>query len=103
MSDDFGDVCGNETYERFERFEEEYLEFNRVPDADRLHPDRRLCGYLKVYSLLHPEEQINFVLWAEHDIVHLPVPHELTDDQIVYLLRCGIGYDADTDSLRDLV
>jgi hypothetical protein len=95
---------GGDYEERFEKYSgQEYIKFDRIPESDRLHPDRTLCGYLKVYELLNPEQRQTFSLCAGHDEVWLPLPEGMTDADIVYLLRCGIGYDAGTASLHDFV
>jgi hypothetical protein len=77
--------------ERFEQYYDEFLEFERIPPEERLHPDYTLCGYLKVYSLL--KKPTKYWLAAEHDIVYLAQEEdlkELTDEDIIYLQRCGI-------------
>jgi hypothetical protein len=83
---------------RFDRFEDEYAEFDQIPPDERLHPNRRLCAFLKIASLF--EDVSRFDINAEHDTIYLSVPDDLTDDDILYLTRCGVGYDHDTDSLR---
>src|SRR4051794_40461390 len=88
---------------RFERLsDEDYGKFERIPETERLNRDKTLCGYLKVQSLLlNPNGSV--IGGADHDVIFLPSPEELkplTDDDIVYLLRCGIGWDSN-GYLRD--
>ncbi len=91
-----------ETYrDRWERIvNQQHGDFNKIPPSDRLHPSKTLCGYLKVVSLMKAPEK--FWTQGEHDIVYLPHPRELqelTDEDILYLGRCGIFYDTECDSL----
>lgn len=89
--------------DRFEEHDEEYLEFDRIPTDHRLHPDPTLCGYLKIHSLLvDPRKDV--ICGADHDIIYLPGKGDmkpLTDDDIVYLQRCGIHWDAESHCLAD--
>lgn len=93
----------NKLQEQFRKYsDEEYLEFERIPAEQKLHSDDSLCGYLKVYSLL--KEGKNLVLDAEHDVIFLAARDKLknmTDDDVIYLLRCGISYDEESDGLVD--
>jgi hypothetical protein len=77
--------------DRFEQFNDEYNKFERIPEKDRLHPNKTLCGYLYVYNLM--QEPKKFSLNADHDIVYLVNEdelQELTDSDIIYLTRCGL-------------
>ncbi len=89
--------------ERFDQFsDEEYLKFESIPQEERLHPSHVLCGYLKVASLMKKHEE--FDIHAEHDVAYLCGSDDLlplTDEDIIYLLRCGIGYYDDEDCLQD--
>lgn len=80
----------------------EYGKFERIPENDRLHPSKVLCGYLKVASLMLIPSK--FGVCAEHDCVFLPDVRKLkalSDEDIVYLSRCGIHYDREADCLAD--
>lgn len=96
------DAPSDSLADRFESFSDEYLEFERIPKKNRLHPSKVLCGYLKVASLMLDGRE--FGVAAEHDIVRLPGADELvplSDDDIIYLQRCGIHYDSENDCLAD--
>ncbi len=80
----------------------EYLEFERIPEAERLHPELTLCGLLKVASLL--KEQWMWQHHAEHDVLLLAdaeTLRELTPADVLYLVRCGIHYNDDNYCLAD--
>lgn len=77
-----------------------YRKFEEIPEKDRLHPNRRICAFLKVYGLM--KDPTKFDVCAEHDIIYLTTVDslkEITDEDIVYLHRCGIFYDSNSDSL----
>ena len=77
-----------------------YLKFEEIHLGDRLHPNRRLCGLLKVYSLT--KEKSKFYIHAEHDTVYLADADELKPlsyEDALYLARCGVSYDKEFDCL----
>lgn len=80
--------------ERFKQFEDEYLKFDDIPDNEKLHLNKNLCGILKAVSLMKDPSKFSFQ--AKHDVVYL-VHHsdlkELADEDILYLTRCGISWD----------
>lgn len=82
--------------ERFERFDEEYLKFERIPQDARYCDDRELCGLMKLYSLR--KNKLSHVIGgAGHDEIYLSAPEEcveLSDEELVYLQRCGICWDS---------
>jgi hypothetical protein len=89
--------------ERFEMFDDEYLEFDRVENKRSNRPD--LHAFLLLDELFPGDSDI--VDHAEHDEIWLDVDDEqlkkLTDDQILELVRCGIRYDSDNASLCTFV
>lgn len=96
--------AGESLASRFEAVSNEHGEFERIPEAERLHPHADVCGILKVYSLLkHPQ---SWYMAAEHDIVYLADEsdlNEITDTDVLYLARCGVFCDSETDSLAFFV
>lgn len=59
--------------------------------------------YLKVYSLMVDQTK-PIVSGADHDIIWLASESNLkplTDDDIVYLQRCGIHWDSESDCLAN--
>ena len=80
--------------------DDEYLQFDRIPEADRLHPSQGLCGVLKIASLL--KDPAKWEHHAEHDILYLADAYllkKLTPDDVRYLRRCGVHYDDEGDCL----
>lgn len=75
--------------------------FDLIPVGERLHPSRRLCGYLKLASVL--ANPASFDVCADHDIVWAAEIDELRDDvsdeDIQYLSYCGFFVDSETGSL----
>ena len=80
--------------------DDEHLKFERIPKAERLHPSDDLCGLLKVASLM--KNPAKFSMNAGHDQIWLADwddLKQLTEEDVVYLLRCGIWWDGDVDCL----
>jgi len=92
---DFEEDYRDELQERFESLGEHHslLDFEKIPENERLHPNPDVCGILKVYSLL--KEKSDFSLHSEHDILYLcngtiETFHPLSDEDIIYMIRCGV-------------
>lgn len=90
--------------ERWERVGgEEYLDFDKIPDSEKLHPSRTFCALLKIASLMKDSSRFDYE--ANHDIIWLPSEdeynHPLTDEEILYLVRCGIHWDDENDCPAD--
>lgn len=89
-----------DTEERFNQFDNEYLNFDAVQDKRSYRPD--LHAFLLLDDLF-PNPGTDMVAAAEHDEFWLDVCDDkiakLTDDQILELVRCGVRYDSDVDSL----
>ena len=74
--------------------------FAHIPDADKLHPQMELCGLLYIYTLLRNPD--DWEMQAEHDAIILPnidALKPLTLENVIYLIRCSIGYDEENGSL----
>lgn len=77
-----------------------YLNFDAIPPGDRLHQNRRLCGLLKVVTLMLSPASFDFC--AEHDILYLAQISDLTEltpADAEYLSRCGIHWDSEAECL----
>lgn len=86
--------------EILDKHDDEYLKFERIPIEDRLHENKQLCGLLYVYKLM--EDPTKFSLEAGHDVIWVCHPdwiRELTDEDAIYLQRCGIHYSSEYDCL----
>jgi hypothetical protein len=84
----------------FEEFEEEYIKFDRIDNPPSKRPD--ICAFLLIDKLLPGNGDI--ISASEHDEIYLDVDCEkfeklVTKEDIIYLSRCGVHYDEDTDSL----
>ena len=91
--------------ETFEKFEDEYIKFERV--ENKLHPRPDVCAFLLLDKLVPPKGR-NMVCSAEHDEVFLDVDCDklaevATEDDVLALTRCGVLYDHEFDSLAMFV
>ena len=78
------------------------FEFANIPEQDRPHPNATICACIKTASLLKNGPK-SFDPHSEHDILYLcpcdDLSDKVTDQDIAYLIRCGVHYDRETDSL----
>lgn len=94
-----------EMIELFEKHsDEEYIEFKRVANKRSNRPD--LHAFLLLDQLVPGKRDI--VCCAGHDEFWLEVQPEdlakvITEEQIIELLRCGVGYSEDTESFHMFV
>lgn len=84
----------------FEKYEKEFLKFERIEKKNSTRPD--LHAFL-LLSWKFPRDR-DIIAAAEHDQIWLDVQGEdlaekATDDDILQLVRCGVMLDNDTDSL----
>jgi hypothetical protein len=97
--------------ERFDYFDEEFLKFTRIEHPRHPRPD--LCAFLMLHDVV-PAKPHNLgylsdmVAGAEHDEIWLDTDcgafaTVATDDLIRDLVRCGVRYDEDVDSLAMFV
>lgn len=95
-----------ELKEAFYRHEDEFLKFASIENPRHRRPD--LCAFLMLDSAVEKRNGIggfsDMVAAAEHDQIWLEISAEdlapvATDDLIRDLCRCGVMYDADTESL----
>lgn len=83
----------------FKQYEDEYLKFNKVKIKLSERPD--LHAFLFLDKLFPGERDI--IRATGHDQIWLDIDDEqietLTKNQILELLRCGVLYDEDEESL----
>jgi hypothetical protein len=82
------------------KFESEYCKFENIPEEDRLAENRDICALLFLYN--HLKNKRDFNLSPAHDILYLlDVDNlaELTEEDVLYLTRCGVHYDSSYDCL----
>jgi hypothetical protein len=86
--------------------------FSQHNDKEFLNDDHRNPQYndLRAFTLLKKlvPSQRDVITAAEHDEIWLDMELEelapkITEDQIVELLRCGVGLDTDSESLHMFV
>jgi hypothetical protein len=85
----------------FNNYDDDYLKFERV--VDKLHPRPDICAFLLLDKIL-PNDGFDMVCGAEHDEIYLDVDCErlaevATEEDVLTLVRCGVHYDEETDSL----
>lgn len=87
----------------FDKHDEEFLKFERVANKQASRSDVHAFVLL---DRLFPG-QTDLLCSAEHDQVWLGISTEeiskLTEEQVIELLRCGVTYDNETDSLTTYV
>lgn len=88
----------------FEKHNDEFLEFERV--KNKLSTRRDIHAFILLNQLLPDTGDI--LSAAEHDEVWLSIDVSdlakvATEYQIIDLIRCGIRYDSDIDSLAMFV
>jgi hypothetical protein len=86
----------------FDKYEDEFLKFERIPPDRKLHARPDLCAFLLLDRLVPGD--CDMVAGAEHDEIWLEVSVDIlasvaTDEDLLTLCRCGVRYDGDADSL----
>ena len=93
----------------YEKHEDEHLKFESIPEAERRHSRSDLCGMILLAERFPVENDRDMVCSASHDQIWFDAgPNDdgnwpLDESDVVYLYRCGIWYDSDTDSLTSFV
>ena len=79
--------------------QEEFLEFEKIPQDKRLSERKDLCAFLYLYNKFGGESDV--VAGADHDVIYLGFDNveELTEEDVLYITRCGVLYDEENDSL----
>jgi hypothetical protein len=86
----------------FEKFDDEFLKFKHIPESDRLSNRPDLHAFLLLDRLCPGSDDM--VSAAEHDEIWLDVDvgalaRVATEDNVLALVRCGVRYDDDVESL----
>jgi len=90
-----------EMHEAWEAAIGEYLEFGKILNPPSRRPD--LCAFLRLEQLL-PGRDGDIVSCAEHDEIGLDVDVEalaavISEDDVVFLRRCGVRYNHSDECL----
>ena len=93
--------------ERFELFDKDFLQFNKIENQMSRRPD--VHAFLLLDLIIEPEPNCSggindMIACAEHDEIWLDIDvdklnEKITDEQIQELSRCGVRYSSDVDSL----
>ena len=83
----------------FDKHDGEFLHFERIPPDQRRHPRPDLCAMVYLHERFGGSGDA--VSCARHDEIWLDwdaTACELTEEDVVYLRRCGVRFDCDNDS-----
>lgn len=93
-----------DTEKKFEAVDSDYNNFKLVEKKRSTRPD--LHAFLMLDELF-PNKGVDILSAAGHDKIWIDVDSgdidRLTDEQILELVRCGIIYDSESDSLAMFV
>lgn len=86
----------------FNKFEADFIQFEMVENKRSNRPD--LHAFILLDELLPSEKARDMVSAAEHDEIWLDVDcgqlaRVITESQVQELVRCGVRYEEDTESL----
>jgi hypothetical protein len=85
-----------EMREQFDKYDTEFIKFDRIENPPFRSPD--ICAMAYIEKLM-PEHKGDIIVGADHDIVWLATPETLTDDDVIYLRRCGVHWSSEGDCL----
>lgn len=92
--------------ELFQKYEDEFLKYERIENPPSQHPD--ICAFLLLERLVPAKKNLKMIDGADHDIIYIitdaqKLAEVATEDDIRYLVRCGVMYDEDNESLTMFV
>lgn len=103
-NDDWPDMSG--VHERWESVNDDFIDFKKIPESERPFSSPDLCAFA-LLDKRFPKLDFDMVSSAEHDQIWLRIKAkeiiQLTDDEILYLTRCGVMYEEDTECLSMFV
>lgn len=89
--EDDEEVEGSEVHQLWEKLNDDFLLFDRIPPADRLCGSPDVCAFLYLDRKFPDEKNRDMVSAAEHDCIWLRITDEqiatLTEDDVLYLSR----------------
>ena len=90
----------------FEKYNDDQSRFHRIENKLSTRPD--LCGFLYLEKLCPVGYDEDLIAASEHDQIYLSIDCDelekvATEDDILYLCRCGIFYDDDQECLSMFV
>jgi hypothetical protein len=80
----------------FDKYQDEYQEFARIEEP--LHRRRDICAMMLLDQLAPGETGSGIISGAEDEAVMLDIDctklaDVITEEDVITLLRCGVGYD----------
>ncbi|MBC9904789.1 hypothetical protein [Achromobacter xylosoxidans] len=89
----------------FEKFDDEYIRFERIENPAHSRPD--VCAFIMLDRLV-PGGKRDMVCSAEHDEIWLDIDLDklaavASEEDILALVRCGVRLDNDISSLAMFV
>ena len=88
------------TKDRFLSYETDFEKFYKIPEEERLNVNPVLCGILKIQSLMKNPENIFLTseICGELQVnIANDLKEELSDEDIHYLVKCGVCYSSIND------
>lgn len=93
----------------FKKHADEHGAFNLIPVAERRHARPDICAMLLMAERLPIDGHPDIVTAASHDVIYFQgpgsygTPWPFTEDDVIYLRRCGIGWEYDTGGMYSFV
>lgn len=94
-----------EIEELFKKHEGEHNKFERIENQPSNRPD--LCAFIYLDKILPVTTIRDIVSCAEHDKIylnfHLDEIKKFSEEDVLYLMRCGISFDCENQCLYTFV
>ena len=95
----------------FEKYDDDYIKFERIPPEQRRHPRPDICALIYLHERFGGQidedgTSRDAVCCAEHDEIWLdwePAKLDVTEEDVLYLTRCGVRYDSGTSTFAMFV
>ena len=89
----------------YELDNDNFFSFEDIPEEERLSPFKVLCGLMYLAKLCKPNKKYPYLIsGAGHDVIYVDFGiDDLTEEQSIYLLRCGFHYSDESQSLARFV
>ena len=84
----------------FEKYNEEFIRFENIPLSDRPFSSPDICAFAYLDKKFPSDRAADMVSAASHDLICLRLEwaemETLTEEDIIYLTRCGVMYYEDS-------
>lgn len=91
----------------FEAVNDEFQKFDRIAEVERPCGSPDVCAFLFLDRKFPSDRKIDMVSAVEHDQIWLRIEGDqlasLTENDVLYLVRCGVCHDDQYDGLYMLV